>query len=205
MTTLSPEQIRQRIGCLTASRIGDVLAVKKDGKPTAARLDYMKQLVAERMTDVAAEFYVTGDMQWGIDQEDCARQVYEAETGAIVIECGSVPHPRIEHALATPDGLVGADGMIEIKCPKTTTYVGWLLNGGVPEQHKAQMLWQIACTGRKWCDFIAFDPRIVKGPKVMIRRFEPKADEIAKIESEAVRFLDEVEALFQQVTEREYS
>ena len=199
MTTLSPEQIRQRIGCLTASRIGDAIGKTAAGKYRSERMTYLRQLVAERMTDVAAEFYVTADMQWGIDQEDAARQAYEAETGLIVVECGSIMHPVIDNALATPDGLVGSDGMIEIKCPRTTTYLGWLLDDKAPEQHQAQMLWQLACAKRKWCDFVAFDPRVVRGPQVVVRRFEPTFDQLHDIEMEAIKFLSEVDAVFNQV------
>ena len=197
----SPQWIRERVGKLTASRFGDVMAKLKNGKPAEARMSYMKQLVAERMTDTAMDFFVTAAMQWGIDQEAPAAEEYEAVTGALVVPAPFVPHPEIENFGATPDRFVGPDGLIEIKCPATTNYVAWRMADEIPEQSRWQMLAQLACTRRRWCDFVAFDPRVVYGPTIWIKRYEPSVEEVRTCEEEARAFLTEVESLFAKVTQ----
>lgn len=197
----SPQWVRERIGKLTASRMGDVMAMTKAGKPSEARTKYLQQLVAERMTDSAMEFFVTAAMQHGIDNEPLAAEEYELLTGEIVLPAPFVPHPEIENFGASPDRLVGDDGLIEIKCPATTNYVAWRLSGDIPEQYRWQMTAQLACTRRRWCDFVAYDPRVLVGPQLWIKRFEPAAEEIEKCEHAARQFLSEVDELFTKVTE----
>lgn len=190
-----------RAGKLTASRMGAALDFRKDGTPGAARVKLMHEILAERLTGDSVRHYVTDAMQWGIEREAEARAAYEADTGALVADAGFYDHPRIDLFGATPDGLIDADGLIEIKCPQTATFVEWRMAGVVPAMHKPQMLAQLACTGRRWCEFVAFDPR-VKNPahRLFVRRFAPTADEIAEIEAAAERFLAEVEALWETLT-----
>jgi exodeoxyribonuclease (lambda-induced) len=176
------------------------MAVLKTGKPAQARTDYLKQLVAERMTDSAAETYVTQAMQWGIDNEQAAAEEYEAVTGEIVTPAPFVPHPEIIDFGASPDRFVAADGLVEIKCPATTTFVDWRMTGQIPERYIWQMTAQLACTRRRWCDFVAFDPRVIYGPPLWIKRFEPTPEEITKCEQAARDFLAEVDRLFDLVT-----
>ena len=207
----SPGWVKERIGKLTASRMGDVMSLVKDGKPGKdgvqkykpgeARIGYMKQLVAERMTDSAQEFFVTAAMQHGIDFEPMAAEEYEALTGEIVVPAPFIPHPEIEHFGASPDRLVNADGLIEIKCPATTTYVDWRRTQEIPERYRWQMLAQLACTRRQWCDFVAYDPRVIYGSPIWIKRFEPTPEEIDRCQSAARQFLEEVDALFTLVTQ----
>ena len=197
----SPGWVRERIGRLTASRMGDVMAVLKNGKPAEARIKYMQQLVAERMTDSAMEFFVTAAMQHGIDNEPLAAEEYELLTGEIVLPAPFVPHPEIENFGASPDRFVGSDGLVEIKAPSTVNFIAWRMSGEIPEQYRWQMTAQLACTRRSWCDFVAYDPRVVYGSPIWIKRFEPAAEEIAACEEAARKFLAEVEALFQLVTE----
>lgn len=194
--------LRSRAGKLTASRMGDAMAFKKDGKPTEARSKLMRELLAERLTGDSVRHYVTDAMQHGLDTEAEARAAYEAETGVMVADCGFYDHPRIDGLGATPDGLIGADGLIETKCPQTATLIEWVMGGCVPEQHKPQMAVQLMCTDRKWCEFVAFDPRI-RDPRrrLFIRRYEPTADELAVIETAAQTFLDELDQLFVAFTE----
>jgi putative phage-type endonuclease len=199
----SPGWVRERIGKLTASRMGDVMAMTKAGKPSEARTAYLKQLVAERMTDSAAENYVTAAMQWGIDNEPAAAEEYEAITGEIVVPAPFIPHPTIEHFGASPDRLVNADGLIEIKAPATANYVEWRKTQEIPERYRWQMLAQLACTRRQWCDFVAYDPRVIYGSPIWIKRFVPAPEEIEKCESAARQFLEEVDALFTLVTTTE--
>lgn len=191
-----------RAGKLTASRMRDVLAVRKDGKPTEARIKLMQEILAERLTEDSVRHYVTDAMVWGMEKEADAKAAYEEHTGTLIAEAGFYDHPSIDCFGATPDGLLPGGGLIECKCPTSTTYVVWRLAGVIPEDHKPQMLAQLACTGRKWCEFVAFDPR-VKNPRhrLFIRRFEPPESEIQRIEEAAAAFLAEVETMWEQLTE----
>lgn len=188
-----------RTGKLTASRMADAMAFLKGGKPAAARTKYMMEMVAERLTDCIAPHYITADMQWGIDQEIPARQEYSLRTGRLVQPCFFFDHFDIENFGASPDGLV-EDGLIETKCPRTSTHVGWIADGVVPEEHKPQMLAQMACTGRTWCDFVSYDPRIPNDNRLFIVRFVPDRAEIEAVEEAARKFLSEAEALFELLT-----
>ena len=149
-----------RCGLVTASRMNDVLDIRKDGKPGAGRKRYMAELVAERITGQVCDHPVTGPMLRGREQQPNACAAYEAATGNIVGPEMFVTHPTIEFAGATPDGTVDDDGLVEFKVPLTHNFVDWVLDGGVPEQHVAQLTWQIACTRRTWVDFCAFSPEI---------------------------------------------
>lgn len=188
-----------RTGKLTASRMADAMDFRKDGKPGAARIKYVQEVVAERLTDAIAPHYVTADMTWGIEQEPYAAAEYALLTGRAVRPCFFFDHFDIDNFGASPDGLVD-DGLIEIKCPRTATHIAWVADGCVPEAHKPQMLAQLACTGRKWCDFVSFDPRIRGAKRLFLLRFTPTAEEITKVEEEARKFLAEADALFDLMT-----
>lgn len=201
MPILSNEELQARVGKLTASRMVDVLDFRKDGQPGADRKKYLMEIVAERLTDVFVPHYVTPAMQWGIDNELLATIAYIAETGVDLLPGHYVDHPAIDAFGATPDALhADPHGLVEFKCPTTTVFVEWMLAGVVPEQHKPQMTAQLLCTGRRWCDFCAFDPRMPEGKRLLIRRFEPTPDERVFIEGHAIRFLAEVDALFETIT-----
>ncbi len=197
----TPEQLaawlESRTGKLTASNMAKVLAVGKDGKPLKARADLIRDLLAERYTGVAQRHFVTAAMEHGLAYEDEAKSAYEARTGALITPCGFYDHPQIDMFGATPDGLLGDDGLIEIKCPTTPTFVEWRLAGVLPKEYQPQMLAQMACTGRRWCEFVAYDPRIRQEPhRLFIRRFEPAASDIEQIECAARIFLAEVEIMW---------
>ena len=187
-----------RAGKLTASRMADALDFRKDGKPGAARIKLMHEILAERLTTDSVRHYVTDAMQWGMEKEAEAKAAYEAETGEFVSQAGFYDHPRIDNFGGTPDGLLDGGGLIETKCPTTTTFVAWKMACVIPEEHKPQMLAQLAVTGRRWCEFVAFDPRI-KNPahRLFIRRFSPPPEEIAGIERAAEAFLAEVETAWE--------
>lgn len=200
----SAQWVRSRIGCLTASRMADALARLKNGQDSEARRRLKFEILAERLTDLAAERYVTPAMQWGIENEPIAKAAYEARTGALLGDVGFVLHPEIEFYGASPDALhEEACGLIEVKCPATTTHLAYMVAGTVPEQYKPQMLTQLACTGRQWCDFVSFDPRLPERQQLFIVRFEPKREEIEAVEEAARRFLGEVEAMFRVITENQ--
>jgi len=183
-----------RCGKVTASRVADIIAKTKTG-PAASRANYAAELIAERLTGVAVEGYTNAAMQWGTDQEPQARMAYEFMHDAHVEQVAFVIHPRIADSGASPDGLVAADGLIEIKCPNTATHIDTLLQGAVPAKYVTQMMWQMACTGRQWCDFVSYDPRLPESMQMFVKRVHRDDDLIADLEQEVIRFLEnEVEA-----------
>lgn len=187
------EWFSQRLGKVTASKVADVIARTKSGY-SASRENYLAQLVVERFTGQPTESYTNAAMQWGTDQEPFARAAYENATGVLVEECGLVLHPEISDSGASPDGLVGDDGLIEIKCPSTATMIETLLDDKIPGKYVTQMQWQMACTGRQWCDFVCFDPRMPEGLQLYIKRVDRDDAYIADLASEIRKFLAEVEA-----------
>ena len=187
------EWFAARLGKVTASRVADLVGKTKTGY-SATRDNYMAQLVVERLTQTKAEAYTNAAMQWGTDQEPFARAAYEAAQGVMVEEVGFVLHPSIEWAGASPDGLVGDDGLVEIKCPNTATMIETLLSQKVPGKYFIQMQFQLACTGRKWCDYVAFDPRMPAKAQMFVRRVDRDDEYIAHLEEEIAKFLVEVES-----------
>jgi len=192
----STEWFYQRLGKVTASRVADVIAKTKTGYSTS-RDNYMAQLVVERLTFTKTESYTNAAMQWGTDTEPFARAAYEATHGVMVDEVGFVRHPTIEWAGASPDGLVGDDGLVEIKCPNTLTMIETLLSQKVPGKYFAQMQFQMACTGRKWTDYVVFDPRMPEKAQLFVKRVDRDDTYIAEIEAEIVKFLAEVKSQVQ--------
>ena len=191
----TPEWLQARAGKVTASRINDVMAKIKTGE-SAARKDYKAQIVAEILTGTPQENgFKSAEMQWGNDQEPFARAAYEIKTGSMVDQVGLVLHPTIERGAASPDGLVGLDGLVEIKCPKTATHLQYLVDGRVPAHYQPQMLWQMACTERQWCDFVSFDPRLPEHLQLFVQHFIRDQKRIDEIESEVRAFLAEVDAI----------
>ena len=188
----TPEWFAARLGNVTASRVADVIAKTKSGY-SASRDNYMAQLICERMTNTVAESYSNAAMQHGTETEPLARAAYEALKDVLVDEVGFVPHPTIAMAGASPDGLVGNDGLLEIKCPNTATHIDTLLNQSVPTKYFTQMQFQMACTGREWCDFVSFDNRLPEELQLFVKRV-PRDDVYIKImEAEIVQFLAELD------------
>ena len=198
MEQKSEEWFQARLGKVTASRVADVIAKTKTGY-SASRENYMAQLVVERLTNTQAESFTNAAMQWGTDQEPFARAAYELKMGVMVDETGLVDHPTIPMAGASPDGLVGEDGLVEIKCPKTATHIDTLLTQTVPAKYITQMQFQMACTGRQWCDFVSFDPRMPQKAQIFIKRVLRDDSFIKEIESEIKKFLAEVSAKVDQL------
>ena len=188
----SPEWFAQRLGRVTASRVSDIIAKTKTGV-SASRANYLAQLVAERLTGQAAETFKSGAMQHGTETEPQARMAYEAETGLMVTEVAMIQHGTIEMAGASPDGLVGEDGLVEIKCPNTSTHIATLMADKAPSGYIPQMQWQMACTGRAWCDFVSFDSRMPDDMQLFIKRVPRDNALIAEYEAEVVKFLAEVQ------------
>jgi putative phage-type endonuclease len=187
----SPEWKALRCGKVTASRVADVVAKTKTGY-SASRANYLAQLIAERLTKTPAETYTNAAMQHGVDTEPEARAAYEFYQGAKVEQVAFVPHPKIDQAGASPDGLVGVDGLVEIKCPNTATHLETLLGQAVPAKYTDQMQFQMACTGRQWCDFVSYDPRMPEHMRLFVRRVERDDKRIDFLETEIAGFLLEM-------------
>lgn len=188
----SPEWHAIRAGCVTASRVADVIARTKSGWG-ASRANYAAELVAERLTGVPAERYANAAMAWGSEREPEARAAYEFHADVDVVQVGFVPHPVIAMTGASPDGLVGSEGLVEIKCPNTATHIETLLGQAVPAKYIMQMQWQMACAGRAWCDFASFDPRLPAHMQLFVRRVERDDKLIADLEREIAAFLAEID------------
>ena len=192
MEQRSDEWFKARVGKVTASRISDVMSKTKAGYGTA-RAKYMSELVTERLTGRPALSYTSPAMQWGIENEDAARAAYEALEGVLVDKAFFVPHPDIPNCGASPDGYVGSEGLVEIKCPLSTTHTTYLLTKEVPKDYLLQMQWQMACTGRKWCDFVSFDPRMPECFQLFKKRVPFDLGLVNEIVDEVESFLDELE------------
>ena len=188
----SPEWFAQRLGKVTASRVADVIAKTKTGYSTS-RDNYMAQLICERMTGTVAESYSNAAMAWGTETEPLARAAYEAYADVLVDEVAMIAHPRIDAAGASPDGLVGDDGLVEIKCPNSATHIDTLMSQAVPTKYNTQMQWQMACTERQWCDFVSFDPRMPTELQLFIKRVPRDNNYIAMLEKEILSFLEELD------------
>lgn len=194
MEQRTPEWFAERCGKVTASAIYKVMARLKDGKPGADRANYHAQLVTERLTGQREEGYSNAAMQWGTDTEPQARAAYTMETGAVTEEVAFVQHPSISMSGASPDGLVGDVGMLEIKCPNTATHIATLTGASIERKYLLQMQWQMACAGRAWCDFASFDPRLPDEMQLHVQRVQRDDAMIAELEAEVSKFLAEVDA-----------
>lgn len=195
----TPEWHAARAGRVTASRIADLMAKTKNGWG-ASRANYMAELVAERLTGTVAESFTNTAMKWGLETEPEARRTYTFLTDTPVEPIGFVVHPTLEMSGASPDGLVGDKGLVEIKCPNTATHIETLLNDAVPEKYIKQMQWQMVCTGREWCDFISYDPRLPARMQLFVKRVEWHAATADEITIAVNQFLKEVDATVNALT-----
>ena len=188
-----------RCGSLGASQLADALSKGKDGKPGATSNNLKAKLVVERLTGIQEDGFKNAAMQHGVDSEEAARLAYEAHTGQFVTEVGLYKHPAIEGTHASPDGLVGDDGLVEIKCPNSGTHIETLRTGKIPTKYLYQMQWQMRCTDRQWCDFVSFDPRLPENLRLFVKRVTFCEIMIGELEKGVRAFLkgvdDDVKAL----------
>jgi putative phage-type endonuclease len=187
-----------RSGKVTASKVSDVMSAIT----TAGYRNYLADLVVERLTGNKTESFTNSAMQWGVDQEPLARAEYEVKTGNFVDQIAFVDHPTIVNFGCSPDGLVGEDGLIEIKCPNTATHIDYVMQDKVPTKYVPQIQCQLAVTGRKWCDFVSFDPRLPDGLQMLIVRLERDDEYIEKLEDRVIKFLDEVNSAVNGLKEK---
>lgn len=190
-----------RLGKVTASRVVDVMAKTKTGYG-ASRANYAAHLLTERLTGLPTEGFTNAAMAWGTEKEPEARDAYAALVGFAVQEIGFVDHPTISMAGASPDGLVGDFGLVEIKAPNTATHLDTLLSGRPAGKYVTQMQWQMACTGRDWCDFASYDPRLPEHLRLFVTRIERDDEAIEAMETEVVAFLAELDARISELNQR---
>lgn len=200
MEQYSPEWWQARLGKATASKIADIMAKTKSGY-SAGRKNYEAQLIAERLTGTAPPSFTNAAMQWGTDTEPQARAAYEFANDIEVVEVGFIDHPTILMSGASPDGVVG-EGLLEIKCPNTATHLDTLIGGKVPKIYITQMMWQMACMEKEWCDFVSFDPRLPETMQMFVARVHYDKDVVADMENEVVKFLGEVDAKVKLLKEK---
>lgn len=193
MKQRTDEWFQARLGKLTASRVADATARTRSGWG-ASRANYMAELVAERLTGAPAERYINAAMQWGIDTEPAARDAYEFFSDNAVELVGFVDHPKIAMTGASPDGLVGDDGLVEIKCPNTATHIETLLGSKLDRKYVVQIQWQLECTGRQWCDFVSFDPRMPESMQFYRQRVERDDGLLKELREDVQTFLKELDS-----------
>lgn len=184
---------KARLGRVTASRVSDVMATTKTG-PAAQRANYQAQLIVERLTGQPQDTYQNAAMLHGIATEPEARIAYEFRSNNSVEEIGFMPHPAIPMSGASPDGMVGVDGLLEIKCPQSAAHIETLLRATAPTKYLYQMQWQMACTARAWCDFVSYDPRMPEAMRLFVQRVHRDDNAIAELEATVVEFLAELDA-----------
>jgi putative phage-type endonuclease len=197
----SQEWLLERCGKATASRIADLMAKTKSGWG-ASRANYASQLICERLTGCIQPTFTNAAMIHGTETEPEARRAYEFFVDRDVQQVGFIPHPQIAMAGASPDGLVGDDGLLELKCPQSATHIETLLTGVIPDKYFKQMQFQLACTGREWCDFASYDNRLPERMRLFVKRVPRDREAIAEIEDAVVVFLTEIERTVEQLRAR---
>jgi len=197
----TPEWRLERAGKATASCFDKVMAKIKVGEATS-RIKYRLQLATERLTGNPVDGYQNAVMLRGIETQPEATMAYEALRGVLVEEVGFVSHPSIQGCGASPDGLVGDEGMVEIKCPESTTHLTSMEAGGLPSEHVAQVQGQMAVCGRKWVDFVSYDPRFPSGLQLFVVRVPRDDAYIAELEKEIRVFLAGVDAMVERLLKR---
>jgi putative phage-type endonuclease len=182
-----------RLGKITASKIADILAVGRSGE-SISRKNYKLDLIRERITGKRTDVYVNGHMERGIELEPLARASYKVLKNVMVNQIAFVEHPTIKMAGASPDGLIGDDGLLEIKCPKPENHVDHLLNNGASliAKYNAQCQWQLACTNRQWCELVSFDPDMHPELQLFVTRIYRDNEWIAMAEKAVVDFDNEI-------------
>lgn len=188
------EWYRARCGKVTASRVADVIAQNRAKTGWGqSRSTYMGELIAERLSDEPADLYSNATMQRGLDIEPAARNAYAFFNDAPVTEVGFVEHPNIPMAGASPDGLVADNGLVQFKCPNTSTHIDTVLKKKITSRYVTQMQWELACTKRQWCDFVSFDPRLPTDLQMFVQRVPRDDERISELEVMVREFLAELD------------
>lgn len=191
-----------RAGKVTGSRVAEAVTRIKSGAWSASRERYMTDLMAERLTGTCTEMFQSRAMEWGIYTEAEARNAYAFRYDTDVTEVGFIAHPTLAMAGCSPDGLVGLDGMIQIKCPNPSTHMALLLGEAVAPEHLIQVQWEMACAGRQWSDFVSYDPRLPEPYRLFVQRVNRSDEALAILEADAAQFLTELDARMARLAER---
>ena len=195
------EWFQARIGRITASRLGDVMAYLKSGKgEKKVRADYRMELVLERLTHKIAQHDVTEEMKWGQKMEDYACTAYETTHDVMVQPIGFCIHPTMDFSGASPDGWVGDNKIIEIKCPTTATCMGWRKTREVPQEYIDQILWNMVCGERTEADFIGYDPRLPEHLQLLVIPVQYDEKRVAELEAEVRKMEAEIQAEIASLT-----
>ncbi|WP_273721792.1 lambda exonuclease family protein [Bartonella sp. ML71XJBT] len=203
MQQRTAEWFQARLGKVTASNIYNILSKTAKGLPTSKYEDYKIKLMTERLTGEISQSYITPAMQWGIEHEEEALKEYAFIYDTQITQCGFIQHPTIQMAGASPDGLIDKDGLIEIKCPQSSNHLRFFMDNEIKPEYLAQMQFQMACTGRKWCDFISYDPRFTRDAshlRMKIKRIHRDDKQIEQINQAVESFLTEIEQEIQRIS-----
>ena len=202
--------LQARLAHVTASRIADVRteprskAEKESGVLSGTAESYMLELIGEYLTGCQATDYESVAMRWGTQWEPEARDVYADTLDCDVDQAGFHRHPTIPRVGCSPDGLIGSEGLLEIKCPFTTKeHVRTAMHQSVPDQYVPQTQAQLWITGRKWLHFVSYDPRVKDtGLRLIVVPVERDEEYIARMETAVTRFvrtmLEAIETLSQK-------
>jgi hypothetical protein len=197
-----PDWLQARCGRVTASRCADVMDVLKRGGESADHAAYRREVAGEILTGVANDNYVSKDMARGSELEPLARAAYEFATDTEVDQVGFVQHAAIELYGASPDGICGSDGGVELKVPRVTTHIKWALAGVIPEEHKWQCIAGMDCCERDWWDFASYCPNMPKHMQIFKVRLYRDQAEIDRLQAGVRQFLDEVQDTIHQLEQR---
>ena len=195
------EWFEARLGMVTASRISEVVGKTSSGSYSSSRANYMTDLILEKLTGKQVEKFSSQAMEWGTEKENDALNVYGFHSSNNVNLCGFIRHNEIEGAGASPDGLVGEEGLVEIKCPNSATHLKTLLNGKIAKKYLLQMQFQMACTGRKWCDFVSYDPRFEGNMTIFIKKVDRDDKLIDGLNKEVLLFINEMDEKIKKLKE----
>ena len=193
----SDDWLMLRLGKLTASKFADVISKGRGKEPSKTRVSYMYQLAAEILVGEPATFFKNAAMQWGTDCEPAARAAYEIKHDIEVVECAFIEHD--EFVGVSPDGLVGIDGLLEIKCPTTVTHLKYYMSGTMPAEYLAQVQGQLWVSGRDWCDFVSYDPRVRSEADYFELRVNRDDEYIKNLEVQCSTFIDELKELLNKL------
>ncbi|WP_273722008.1 lambda exonuclease family protein [Bartonella sp. ML71XJBT] len=202
MEQRTAEWFQARLGKVTASNVYNVLNKTAKGTPTSKYEEYKIKLMTERLTEEISQSYITPAMQWGIEHEEDALREYAFIYDTEVTRCGFIQHPTIQMAGASPDGFVGEDGLVEIKCPQSLNHLRFFIDDTIKPEYIAQMQFQMACTGRKWCHFMSYNPHFVGRSshlRMKIKRINRDEEHIEAINKAVEIFLEEIEQEMQKI------
>lgn len=203
MEQRSPEWFAARCGKLTASRFSDVMNVLKDGSPGANRRALVTLLAVERLTGETVETFANDAMRRGTELEPAARAAYEAQTGEFVEEAAFVPHPNVPYVGVSPDGLLGDDGLVELKCPANMAkHLDAIRTGDHAKEYRWQLQGQLWATGREWVDAVSFDPRFPEHLRLAIVRVTRDEIAIRQLATECEKANAEIEEILHDLQQK---